>query len=106
MSAEKFQLEKFVADLAGPRVEARGVVQEIAGEKSFELKATAHQFEMNTLGYYWPTKIADIAREWMLENLSDGTMPQVRAAISGDGAIAMGSLWIRLSEIWRSRAWP
>ena len=83
MSAEKFQLEKFVADLAGPRVEARGVVQEIAGEKSFELKATAYQFEMNALGYYWPTDVANIAREWILENLSDGTMPQARAAISG-----------------------
>ena len=83
MSAEKFQVEKFVADLAGPRVEARGVVQEIAGERSFELKATAYQFEMNTLGYYWPTDIANIAREWILENLSDGSMPQARAAISG-----------------------
>ena len=83
LSKEKFHLEKFVADLAGPRVEARGVVQEIAGEKSFELKATAYQFAMDTLGYYWPNDIANIAREWILEKLSDGTMPQARAAISG-----------------------
>jgi len=83
IESEKLEIDSLIADLAGPKIELTAVVQEIADELSFELNGTALAFNMGRLKSYWPEDLGKFTRDWVLENISEGTVPTARAKIGG-----------------------
>jgi len=90
LESEKLEVGSFVADLAGPKLEATAVVQEIADELNFELSGTALNFGFKGLDTYWPETFGSIAREWIVKNIPEGEVPTARAKISGQWNAAKG----------------
>ena len=90
VNAQKLELEKILADLAGPTLRLRGVFQEIAEQISFEIGADIKEMKIGAMAQFWPNNLAPLARTWVTKNLSVGSISAARAKLSGRWSEAGG----------------
>ena len=83
VNTQKLELEKILADLAGPTLRLRGVFQEIAEQISFEIGADIKEMKIGAMAQFWPNNLAPLARAWVNKNLSVGSISAARAKLSG-----------------------
>jgi hypothetical protein len=91
VNTQKLELEKILADLAGPTLRLRGVFQEIAEQVSFEIGADIKEMKIAAMAQFWPDNLAPLARAWVAKNLSEGSISAARAKLSGRWSEAAGS---------------
>jgi len=65
-------IERFAADLGGPRLEGRATVTDRAGLLDIAANAAVTTMPTDLLATYWPPGVGRNAREWVTKNLSRG----------------------------------
>ena len=78
VNAQKLELAKILADLAGPTLRLRGVFQEIAEQISFEIGADIKEMKIGAMAQFWPNNLTPLARAWVSKNLSVGSISAAR----------------------------
>jgi hypothetical protein len=78
----RFHLDHLTMDLAGARIGLSGQGVRDGRRTTIELRATARDLTVARLKSLWPTGAADGAREWVVENLEDGTIGRVEAKLA------------------------
>ncbi|MGE0093800.1 MAG: AsmA-like C-terminal region-containing protein [Alphaproteobacteria bacterium] len=69
--------------LDGPTVSASAIVNDPLGVGAFDLKASIRDVAFGKLKHYWPPRVAEGGRKWMLANMTEGVGQEVQLAASG-----------------------
>lgn len=78
--AGTYRLDGLELDLNGPRLTAKADARARDGRLTTELEAGLTDVPVAELNRLWPPVAAAKAREWVLQNLIDGTSPKITAA--------------------------
>lgn len=75
-------VERFVADLGGPRLEGAATVTDRAGTLAIEGTGAVLDLPTDLLAGYWPERLGRGARAWVTRNLSRGIVRRAEARMS------------------------
>jgi AsmA-like C-terminal region/Protein of unknown function len=62
----------------GPSLELAGSASGLDGNPTVKLEATLRRLATDEIGKYWPTSVAKNPRQWIVENLSKGSLTEAR----------------------------
>ncbi|MBT3989737.1 MAG: hypothetical protein HOG95_04755 [Rhodospirillaceae bacterium] len=80
---DRLEVENLSLITGGPALKASATVQEIGGDISFELGGEATNLNIDEADKLWPKGWGDTVRDWILQNLSDGSAPIAHARVTG-----------------------
>ena len=83
---KRLTLDQALLDLGGPTIGATGTATVLDGATQFTLEVTGHAIKVDRLPQLWPAKIAPNPRAWIAENLSGGSVEEMRASIAAHGS--------------------
>lgn len=78
----RIALDRFEADLGGPRLSIRAHAAEIAGLLAIDGEATIRDLPIPTLHSFWPPTAGVHPRRWVTENMTAGTIHETRFGFS------------------------
>lgn len=78
MEAGHLHVTRLAADFGGPRLVAEARVTLVDGTLDIAADAAVHDMPTAQLDRYWPPQVGGNAREWILENITDGTVRTAR----------------------------
>jgi hypothetical protein len=84
-SVDRLDVESIAIDTPGPRIRGSAVLQEIGNELSIAMDLTGDGLDAAKGELYWPAKMAPLARQWIVENFTAGTI--------GDARIRLNAGW-------------
>ena len=79
------RIEDMFIDLGGPSIGANAAIEMVDGTKRISAHAAVRDMPVDGLDPYWPEGLAANTRDWMLTNLTVGTL--LETLISVDGRI-------------------
>jgi len=92
----RLELTAFEADLHGPRATLTAAVDGIGGSMTIKAAASIRDMKADELRHYWPRSLNDHAHDWVVNNISDGIVPEAHASVivrtSEDGGYEVKSL--------------
>ncbi len=91
IAARTLDLDQAVLALDRPVVSLKGYAAWRGDSVTVEGTATARDMPTNDLARHWPERIAVDARTWIVENLTDGRVPEARAHF----VAALPESWLR-----------
>lgn len=80
---DRLVVKKLAVDLGGPIIDISGSATRSADHTDFKAELAIDGLPINDLSRYWPPDMASGAREWITENIRDGTFTNGRAGLSG-----------------------
>lgn len=82
-SLSDIMIDEAVVDLGGPLLAMSGTIAR--GEESIglQLDTSVTHMPVADISTYWPAEAEAAAREWIIENLTDGVVERASAAIAG-----------------------
>lgn len=78
----RLTIDSLVVDLGGPHIALRGSAVRIDERASIDAAATLKNFSVSALARYWPQKLAAKPRQWVISNMSDGTLQEANIDVS------------------------
>jgi len=92
----RLELTAFEADLHGPRATLTAAVDGIGGPMTIKAAASIRDMKADDLRHYWPRSLNDHAHDWVVNNISDGIVPEAHASVivrtADDGSYEVKSL--------------
>lgn len=88
-SFENISVESIAIDFGGPLFEGSGAVTGLGGRAKLLLRATLRNVPVRRLGDFWPQGLDDGGRRWVLANILEGVLPELKATLKmsfGGGA--------------------
>jgi hypothetical protein len=79
---KRLDLTELSVDLGGPTLTLSAVADGLGGETVVKAEATLRDVPMERVHDLWPKGLADNARDWVLPNLSRGTVREARVTLS------------------------
>jgi len=77
----RLELTAFEADLHGPRATLTAAVDGIGGPMTIKAAASIRDMKADELRHYWPRSLNDHAHDWVVNNISDGVVPEAHASV-------------------------
>lgn len=75
-------LDALTLDFGSPLVRASGTVNPVEGGHEVTFNGLASDLQMSQLSDFWPADLAPNPREWTIENIPTGHVPQANIALS------------------------
>ncbi len=79
---QRAELSSLKIDLGGPKIAASATATGLFDKPAAEADITVTNLQTNELARYWPPSVADSAREWCTERLSDGGITEARIKLA------------------------
>lgn len=93
-SPERFVLEEFVADLGGPRLNARAVMTIVDGVASINGDATVSDLPVGEVHRNWPPGVSPSGYAWVSRNITKGMVKSARVQIISQARLDRGEFQV------------
>jgi len=78
---DRLDIQRIEIDTPGPKASGSATLQEIGDELSIALDLTGGGLDAGRGKTYWPKKLGSIAREWIVENITEGAVDEARVRL-------------------------
>lgn len=76
------QIDSAVLRMQGMTLQAQGSASLVPEKESIALSAKLENGNVNDLGKFWPLGVSPISREWIVQNVRDGTVPEATCVLN------------------------
>jgi len=102
-SVDRLDLESIEIETPGPKIRGNAVFQEIGDALSIAVDLAGDGLDTANGELYWPAKLAPVARQWITQNITSGSVGEARVRLNAGWSKKQGFNIVSLAGDLRAR---